>query len=152
MRVWRICNGKHAAAAFSGEGAYLYAGRWNPKGVRVVYCSSSLALAALEFFVHLEPGDASAKLVSMSATIPDGLPIDQLAIESLPADWRVVGHVDLQQRGADWIASGKSVALRVPSAAVPGEWNVLLNPVHPDFTRITIEAPEPFVFDSRMFK
>jgi RES domain-containing protein len=152
MRVSRICNRKYAVAAFSGEGAYLYCGRWNPAGVRMVYTSTSLALAAVEFFVHLEPSTASATLVSMSATLPDDLQVDQIAIENLPANWRMVDRVDLQQLGADWIASGKSVALRVPSVVISGEWNVLLNPTHPDFKRIIIEAPEPFVCDSRMFK
>lgn len=152
MRVWRIGNGKYAAAVFNGEGAYLYSGRWNPAAVRMVYTSTSLALAAVELFVHLEPATASPKLISLSATIPDDIYVAQIALDSLPANWKVVDNLELQQRGAEWIASVSSVALQVPSAVIPGEWNILLNPTHPDFARIIFDPSEPFVFDPRMFK
>ena len=52
---WRIVKEKHAATAFSGEGARIFEGRWNSTGVPVVYCSENLALAALEILVHAQP-------------------------------------------------------------------------------------------------
>jgi RES domain len=55
MRFWRICRERYAAEAASGEGARLFGGRWNNRGVRVVYASMSSALAAMETFVNLEP-------------------------------------------------------------------------------------------------
>jgi hypothetical protein len=45
-----------------------------------------------------------------------------------------------QQLGTDWAKSISSVPLIVPSAAVEGEWNVLVNPTHPDFAKITVSA------------
>ncbi len=152
MRVWRICKARYAAAAFNGEGTLLFAGRWNPAGVRMVYTSSSLALAAVELFVHLDPAVAPRDLVSVSATIPDGISVERIEMKSLPAGWRSVDREDLQQIGADWIASKRSVALQVPSAAIAGEWNVLLNPAHPAFSRISTDSRQPFVFDPRMFR
>jgi RES domain-containing protein len=152
MLVWRICKAKYAATSFSGEGARPYAGRWNPAGVAMVYTSTSMALACLEFFVHLDPSVAPNDLVSTSATIPSGLAIEGVRIADLPTDWQATEHPALQILGADWIASQRSLALEVPSVVVEGEWNVLLNPAHPDFDRITLNEPKPWSFDQRMFK
>jgi RES domain-containing protein len=44
------------------------------------------------------------------------------------------------------------VALRVPSVVVDGDWNVLLNPRHADFSKIKLFAPRPFHYDERMFR
>jgi hypothetical protein len=53
--AWRIVKERHATTAFSGDGAAQAGGRWNSRGIRVVYASGSLALAALETLVHLNP-------------------------------------------------------------------------------------------------
>lgn len=153
MRVWRLCKARYAAAAFSGEGTRLFAGRWNPVGIRMVYTSTSLALASIEFFVHLDPSVAPEDLVSISATIPtDDVDVERIEIEDLPADWRATDRPELQSLGADWIASQRSVALEVPSVVVEGDWNVLLNPAHPHFPKITVDAPKGWAFDDRMFR
>ena len=73
MQVWRICSRRRSRTALQGEGSRLYGGRWNPPGVSVVYTSGSLALAALEMFVNLDPEDMPQDLVSIGATIPDGV-------------------------------------------------------------------------------
>ena len=155
MKVWRISKRRHAATAFSGEGSRLAAGRWNPAGVPMVYTSSSLSLAVVEVFVHLD-APVAPEFVSIMA----GLPVDEESIEIekkavlvvLPDDWRQVGHPLLRQIGAEWIASGRSLAMPVPSAVVDGEWNILINPAHPDAARITPSRPKPFHFDQRMFR
>src|SRR5215468_9954955 len=136
MRVWRISKARYAQAAFTGEGARLFSGRWNPAGVRMVYSSSSLALAAVEFFVHLDPSVAPDDLVSISAEIPGALSIERIALSDLPENWRELENPELQSLGADWASSLRSVALEVPSVAIEGEWNVLLNPAHPEFAKI----------------
>src|SRR5438105_4957482 len=71
MRFWRICRRRYAAEAASGEGARLYGGRWNSRGVRVVYASTSMALAAVETFFNLEPNLAPNDLVSVEGEIPE---------------------------------------------------------------------------------
>jgi RES domain-containing protein len=152
MRVWRISKAKYAHSAFSGEGARLFDARWNFAGAPMVYTSSSLALAAIEYFVHLDPSEAPIPLVSVMADVPDTLAIERLEIAQRPRDWRRTDNPRLQQLGTNWIKSTRSVALIVPSAAVQGEWNVLLNPVHPDFHKIEIGEANPFHYDERMFK
>jgi RES domain-containing protein len=152
MHVWRISKAKFAESAFSGEGARLFDGRWNFEGVPMVYTSSSLALAAIEFFVHLDPSDAPDDLVSVKAEMPDRLHVEQIQESDLPPDWHRIDNRHLQKLGSDWVKSGNSVALLVPSAVVDEEWNVLLSPRHPDFSAITVEPAKPFRYDERMFK
>jgi RES domain-containing protein len=152
MRVWRISLAKFAHSAFSGEGARLFAARWNLAGSPMVYASSSLALAAIEFFVHLDPSQIATPLVSVSAELPDSLSIERIDPAKLPRDWRRIDHPHLQQLGTDWLKSLRSVALIVPSAVIPGESNILLNPAHGDFKEIVISKAAVFQYDERMFQ
>ncbi len=149
--VWRITTARRARAAFSGEGARLYGGRWNPKRVPVVYCAESRALAMLEMLVQDEP--LRARYVVIAATLPDGVPVERVNPAKLPSDWRMRRCVeDLRQIGAAWASAKRSVALAVPSAVLPDESNYLLNPLHPDFRRVRIGRPRPLVTDVRLLR
>lgn len=122
----------------------------------MVYTSLSLPLAALETFVHLDPPDAPADLVSLSAEIP--LTKEQLLhaqkeiLSRLPPQWKERSAAHTRQIGAEWAKSLRSVALPVPSVVIDGEWNLLLNPQHPGMKQIVISKPKHFRFDERMFK
>jgi RES domain-containing protein len=151
MRFWRICRRPYAAETQTGEGARLYGGRWNSRGVRVVYTSTSLALAAVETFVNLEPNLRPDDLVSIEGEIPKKIRIGKLD-QQLPPDWYRSRNESLQRIGDEWVRKGETVALLVPSAAIRGEWNLLLNPAHRDFSRIRFQDPEAFEFDTRMFE
>src|SRR5277367_3033689 len=152
MPLWRICREIHAAGSFSGEGARLYGGRWNSQGLRVVYTSPTLALAAIETFVHLEPNLRPDDLVSIEAQLLDDIATERLDLKSLPRKWYELRDESLRAFGDHWIRAGTTVALHVPSAAIRGEWNVLLNPEHSDFRKLRIGKPKPFEFDLRMFR
>lgn len=152
MRFWRLCRGRYAAEAATGEGARLYGGRWNSRGVRVVYASTSLALAAVEIFVNLEPNLRPADLVAIEGEIPDALRITKLDPRALPRDWFESRDESLHRFGDEWIRGASSAAMLVPSAAIRGEWNVLLNPAHQDFGQIRFRDSAPFEFDVRMFR
>jgi len=52
--------------------------------------------------------------------------------------------------GDDWLQAGGQLALRVPSTLIPEETNILLNPLHPDFTQITQSKASNFSFDTRL--
>ncbi|MGH7267329.1 MAG: RES family NAD+ phosphorylase [Candidatus Rokuibacteriota bacterium] len=150
-RVWRIC--RRPFAAFDGEGARQAGGRWNRPGVAVVYTSATLSLAALEYFVHLDPGDAPVDLVVVPADIADDVSRRELAAAALPRNWREYpAPAELADLGTAWVHDGASAVLVVPSAIVPQERNVLFNPAHPDFRRVRIGRPEAFSFDPRMWK
>jgi RES domain-containing protein len=152
MRFWRICRERYAAEAASGEGAQLVGGRWNSPGVRVVYASTSLALAAVETFVNLEPNLQPADLVAITGEIPDELEIARIDVDALPRNGYVTRGDSLRRFGDEWIRAGKTVALLVPSAAIRTEWNILLNPAHAEFAKIKLQPPQRFEFDARMFR
>lgn len=153
MQVWRICRERHVASAFSGIGAEKVGGRWNHKGSRVVYASTTLSLAALELFVHLEPNLIPTDLCAVSAVVPEGVSTEQLAAEDLPANWRdYPAPAKLQDLGSEWVREQRSLVLFVPSAVNPEEFNVLLNPLHPEITQVSEIKSKPFRFDPRMWK
>lgn len=126
-------------------------GRWNFPGEPVVYCSLSLALAALETFVHLSEEAAAIRFVSFEIALPSSLEMER--VEKLPKGWQnEPPGIASMEVGSAWVKQCRSVALRVPSALIPSEYNVLLNPAHPDFTRLTISKPARFSFNPRMWK
>ena len=118
----------------------------------MVYASTSRSLAAIETFVNLEPNLRPADLVSIEGEIPDLLEIRKLDPRTLPGDWYETREESLRRFGDDWVRAESSVALLVPSAAIRGEWNLLLHPAHPGFSRIEFYEPAPFAFAVRMFR
>jgi RES domain-containing protein len=147
--VWRITTARFAATAFSGEGARLYGGRWNPKGFEMVYTAESRSLALLEMMVQDAP--LRARYLLVPAQLPDTVSVTHIDMADLPVDWRRLDHRDaLQRLGRDWLARGDSVVLAVPSAVVPAERSYLLNPRHPDFALIIIGEPEALETDLRL--
>jgi RES domain-containing protein len=119
----------------------------------MVYASTSLALAAIVLFVHLEPGQAPGDLVYVSATLPEGEPARSLQSADLPPDWWTDrATAAIRDLGDAWIAARSSLALLVPSVPIRAEWNVLVNPLHPRSCELQIDPPQPFVFDARMFQ
>jgi RES domain-containing protein len=153
ITVWRLVKTKYVASAFSGDTAMRYGSRWNRPGVAMVYTASSLSLAVVEHFVNIDSPDYKIKLSSITAAIPDVVQIEDLNISSLPPDWAAKPPADSSKDiGSQWILGAKSAVLKVPSVAVQGEWNYLLNPAHPDFRKIKIHTPVSFSFDERMWK
>jgi RES domain-containing protein len=150
LTAWRIVKAKHAAAAFDGEGARVLGGRWNTPGTRMVYTSSTAALAALEMLVHLNRALTLPAYVLIRCTFEKSL-VTALDIARLPRDWRSYpAPPQLQTLGDQWAKQGDSAVLRVPSVIVDKEINYLLNPAHRDFHRIRIHAAESFSFDLRL--
>lgn len=153
MQVWRICKEQHVADAFSGIGAERHGGRWNHKGERMVYSSTSLSLASLELFVHLEPDNLPDDLCSVTGRFPGSVSTEELEIAQLPKNWRdFPAPTDLQDLGTNWLRERRSLLLIVPSAVSPDEKNVLINPSHPEIARLSHVSSKPYSFDPRMWK
>lgn len=150
MKAWRITQKKRAKTAFSGEGARLYGGRWNSPGVPMVYVAQSQSLAVLEVLVHLDTPALLQNYVFLEADFDDSLVI-ALERSTLPRNWKADPVPEsVQAVGDRWIASAKSAILRVPSVLVPEEFNFLMNPRHPDFSKIALSRPQAYRFDVRL--
>jgi RES domain-containing protein len=151
MQVWRLFREHFRSTAFTGAGGLYAAGRWNHLGTAMVYTATSRALAALEFFVNLQPIEAPDDLLMAEASVPDAY-VEVIDVDLLSRSWRGLNNQRCRDLGSEWAQSLRSVALKVPSAVVDGDWNVLVNPKHPDFDKVKIGPAKPFRFDERMFR
>lgn len=126
--------------AFDTKGATLQEGRWHSIGTRVIYAAEHASLAVLETLIHAG-GKKIPPRVMTRITVPDELPIERAA-------WMEMPHS--QAFGDDWFREQRTAVLGVPSIAVNKlELNYVLNPQHTDFSQITREEPQDFVFDPR---
>jgi RES domain-containing protein len=151
MQVWRLFPERFRSTAFAGVGGMYAASRWNRLETPMVYTATSRALAALEFFVNLEQDETPDDLLIAEAMVPDEL-IETIDLKLLPRNWRGLNNQRCRDLGSGWAASLRSLALKVPSVVVDGDWNVLLNPKHSQFAKVRIGVAKPFRFDERMFR
>ncbi len=134
--------------AFSGEGGLHAAGRWNSLGTRLVYTSSSVALACLETLVHVRTLRESEERWLFAIEVPDRL-VEEL--RPLPKQWDAEPvSAGSRTAGDEWIAAQRSAALVVPSVIVPVESNALINPRHPQFRLEWVAKPARFRYDPRL--
>jgi RES domain-containing protein len=118
----------------------------------VAYASDSIALAALEVLAHLQ-STAVLQAYSLVSLRFSEQSVEVLEPGALPARWRrFPSPPENQAIGDRWVAEGRSLILRVPSAIVPAASNFLINPSHPEFKKVVIGRPERFAFDTRLFK
>jgi RES domain-containing protein len=146
--VYRITRAPYAD--LTGEGARLAGGRWNRAGRAAVYASESRALAILESLVHVQPHRLPSDLVLLRVAIPEQLRRESWSLAELPEGWREIGADAALDRGDAWLRQGSAAVLRVPSVLVPEEYNVVLNPAHPEHSRIRVMEVVPFRFDARL--
>lgn len=152
MKLFRIAKAQHIED-LTGEGARINGARWNEKGVPLIYTSESLSLAAWEFLVHVAPLFLVPPLMHRSFIVPDDLKVTGVRTTSLPEGWDALPfQEETVQIGSEWARSGKTLLLRVPSVMVPGEYNVLINPRHPDFDKVKASRPLPFMYDNRILE
>ncbi|MEY3399161.1 MAG: hypothetical protein RL220_1755 [Bacteroidota bacterium] len=153
MLVYRIEREKYLSTTLSGLGASLSAGfRWNSEHTRMVYTAESRALALLEVAVHLDLSEDLPKdRYIVEIEIPDKLKVQELTAADLPRQWN--HHPPLRSTkdlGDQFINSHTSAVMKVPSALVPMEYNYLINPLHPDSTKIRVKRKTKLTFDSRL--
>ena len=149
MIFWRISN----YADLSGTGGLLHRGRWHNRGWPVVYLAQSAASALLEVLVHIEashPGELPRQYQLLEVEVPAKASITEPA---LPLDEAWQNDFALTRRAGDqWLASGASLLLRVPSAVVGRTFNVLLNPAHPQAAACKIVSVASYPFDDRLLQ
>ena len=152
LTAWRIVDARYKNRAFTGDGARLYGGRWNSKGVAVIYTAGNLALASIEIVVNLPSPKLLEAFIRIPVLIDPGL-VESLSLKKLPKDWqsRPISPTT-RTIGDEWVRQQRSVVLKVPSVVVPEEFNYLLNPNHPDFEKIRIGRPVVYHFDPRLTK
>ena len=151
MIVYRLCKQTYSND-LSGYGAEKTGGRWNSKGVPILYTAASRALAVVEIAVHAPLGIIPTNYTLTVIELPETF-IKKIEMDDLPANWNRNPFIKATQLiGDDFINNNMHLILQVPSAAVPGDHNYLINPRHPGFKNVHIKTTESFEFGSRLFK
>ena len=149
MIVYRFTLSKFSHD-MSGEGARRYGGRWNSKGNAVVYTSISISLSLLELLIH----SACYEEIKVNELMIIETNIDQLkelTASQLKTGWKE----DIEYCryiGDEFLSTQSSLLMKVPSAIISEEYNILINPKHRDFAKVKIKAAKAFQFDARLFK
>jgi RES domain-containing protein len=149
--AWRLVQKRRAKSAFDGEGAARAPGRWNREGTPMVYAAGSLALAALEILANLPDEQLSRQPFAAIPVAFDEKLVLRIDTAALPENWSTYpAPLATKELGTQWVKDAASAVLAVPSAIIPIEPNYLINPRHPDFSKISIGKPETFAFDKRL--
>lgn len=150
VTVWRLVDHRYTATAFDGTGAEITGGRFNSRGVKVVYTSDSLSLALLETLVRVNNRERLRRQVCIRATIDSGM-VTELDPSDLPEGWDAIPpSAEVRLLGDAWTESRDSLVLRVPSVVVPQQSNYLINPQHPSISKLKIFKPIPVPIDDRL--
>jgi RES domain-containing protein len=149
MRAYRIADRRYPI--FDGTGARLVGGRWNSPGSALIYAAETFAGALLEVLAHANLSRLPRTHASVIITIPEDLATETLEPAALPA-WGDAGQVASRAFGDRWLAEQRTAVLLVPSLVTGGrEHNVLINPAHREWARITASPSEDVAWDPRLF-
>ena len=152
--LWRIAADTpgYAAGDLSGMGAKMTGGRWNSKGVPLVYCATSIALATLETVHYLRSGSLPFNRFLVRIEVPQAVWQARQLLDPPPGGWDAIpAGLSSVMAGDHWSAAGTSALLVVPSVIVPDECNVLFNPRHRDAAAITASTVRRWQYDPRFF-
>jgi RES domain-containing protein len=150
MRVYRITKSPYVHD-LSGTGARIYGGRWNHKGISLIYTSESRALATVEYLVHAPISIVPTNISIVTIEIPDRIIPREISISDLPSNWRdYPATLELVDIGTNWALSNETLLLRVPSAVIEHEFNMLINPSHPEIKYVIISNIEKYKIDERL--
>jgi RES domain-containing protein len=148
MDVFRIVHSKWSDKLVASG----YAGRWNSTGLFVIYAAENCSLACLENLVHRNGFGTNTDFKLLTISVPKTIEVIEIASTDLPPGWNDAtenGHMICRIIGDAWIQNQKSSILIVPSAIIPNERNILINPNHPDFIFINFVSQD-FTFDNRL--
>ncbi len=152
METFRLSR-EAFARNLSGKGAALKGARWNSQGMEIIYTASNRSLAMAEVAVHFTLATLPPDYMMTTIYIPDDISLQKVDFTSLPLNWNIFPHSNSTQLiGDKFINENNHCILQTPSAVTKGDYNILINPYHRDFSRIKIIEIEPFPFDRRIFK
>ncbi|MFT4033518.1 MAG: RES family NAD+ phosphorylase [Siphonobacter sp.] len=150
--VYRIIREKFADQPLSTEGSRLYGGRWNPKGVGILYVTSTPELGLVEVVAHA-PSVRYEDLPQyrlFAIEIPDSIRTYQR--EEMPSFWQDNTYEQTQHWLSDWLSRPDVLAIALPSVIVPFSFNILVHPLHPLFEEVNVLSQDRIPIDRRLWK
>ena len=116
------------------------------KGIPALYTSSSLSLAALEILIHTDKSLPPVNMAYAKIYVPDemfSMKILRLKDDEVPVEY-----------GTKWLKEKRGLMLKVPSVILPYEYdhefNLILNPLHEDYKKVSVVEVHDFSFDVRL--
>jgi RES domain-containing protein len=149
--LWRIAaeTRKYAADNLSGGGAAAHPGRWNEEKQPVIYAAPTIAMAVLETAAHIDDVGLPLNRFLVRIAVPDDAwgGREELDPATLPPAWAAIpaGKTSVQL-GSEWLVSGRTLILSVPSVIVPEERAALINPLHPGAKKLTATIVRRFEY------
>jgi len=152
MEVYRLLREKFSTP-LSGIGAALKGARWNSVGIEMIYTAANRSLTMAEVAVHFSISTIPEDYVMITIFIPDDISMKKISISELPPNWNSFPHPQSNQVVGDkFVLENKYCVMQIPSSVTQGDFNLLINPNHVDFKRISIIDIRNFSFDQRLFK
>lgn len=149
MIIYRLASGDYIQD-LSGTGSKLYGGRWNMIGFHAIYTTENISLAILEILVHIKTYRRPLDYHLLTMSIPDSVKAVTISADKLKKNWK--DDVSYSQfMGSEFLKEQPSLILKVPSAIVEQENNIILNPKHADASKIKIISTRTFEFDKRLY-
>lgn len=151
LTLWRIAHRQYPL--WDGMGAERYGGRWNSAGRRAIYTCEHYSLSILEVLANLGSGSIPSVFVRGALTVPTGCTAERVDVAQVK-DWdHPTDHRKARAFGDAWLQERRSLLLFVPSVVVEGmEWNVVLNPLHPEFAALALPSPEAIRWDGGLLR
>lgn len=150
MRLYRIADHRHEI--WDGTGAALCGGRWNSPGHPVIYGSLSYSGAMLETLARTGIGRIPHTQRFVIVEVPDGIDVERLDQAALPSDWDAEDSQSARSLGDRWLEEMRSAVMLVPSVVARLELNAIVNPRHPDASRLLVGQSHPVIWDRRLFE
>ena len=148
VKAYRIGTKSNRYPIFNGEGSVPYPGRWNTARCRVIYAAEHYSTALLEKLVHSNTGKIPKNQQWIEIAIPVGISYETVTLDSIP-NWK---DSDITKEFGDrWLTEKRSCILFVPSIIAPVDNNVLINELHPQFSKLTTSINKPVIWDQRLF-
>lgn len=148
MILWRIST----HATLDGLGGMNSPARWHRVAAPVVYCGPNPATALVEVLVHGQvwANDYPDNLQYLEIEAPDTTSSETIETGTLGNAWEE-DQLVTQKIGDEWLRTGRTALLRVPSVIVPATWNVLFNPRHAESAGVRLRHIHRHRFDRRLF-
>lgn len=151
MIVYRLTHGKYKDD-ISGKGAQIAGGRWNSVGNRMLYTCENRALCVTEIAVHTPLGIVPQNYFLQSIALPD-IEHKTIEVDQLGPNWRnFPHHFSTKIIGDQFLDAEDYLYMKVPSAIIMEEYNYVVNPLHPDFSKVKITETRRIEFDRRLFE
>lgn len=149
IRCYRIGDPAGEYPIFDAEGSKIAPGRWNTADTPLMYASEHYSTAMLEKLVHGN-GRLPPNQHFIEITLPNGLSYEVVTKDSLPR-WHEPNFISSRDFGEQWARDSRSAVLFVPSVVARMEQNILINPAHHEFNKISHGLHRPVWWDSRLF-